>query len=145
MKIKSLNNQSAIIGATVVYTLLLLLFFGGFAATFNNLLFLIPFFIGLKLMLFLMLRRLRGVIFYTDKFEAGKYGLSDSKMVYKVEDVLLKKVEGNSVRLPKNAFNVYVGEKSIGQFKLDTEKEFEAFQQSTAQAGYNWKQINPDL
>ena len=140
MKIKALSNQGDVIFATIVYTVILLALFGGLAAGFNNMLWLIPFFIGLKLLLCLMLRKLKGVIFHSDKLEVSSYGLSDRKMIYTPDQVILKKVSTASVRSPRNAFNLFIGEKHVGMFKLnDYEGEFEKFLQLTKDAGYTWK------
>ncbi len=134
MKIKALSNQGDVILATIIYTVILLALFGGLAAGFNNMLWLIPFFIGLKL------RKLKGVIFHSDKLEVSSYGLSDRKMIYTPDQVILKKVSTASVRSPRNAFNLFIGEKHVGMFKLnDYEGEFEKFLQLTKDAGYTWK------
>jgi len=142
MKIKAVSNQGDVIFATIGYTLILLVFFGGLAAKFNNMLWLIPFFIGLKLLLFLMLKKLKGIVFYTDKLEVSSYGLSDRKIIYQPNQVVLKKISTASIRTPRNALNVYIGEKRVGMFRLnDYEGEFGEFLQKTQEAGYVWKKI----
>jgi len=139
MKIKSLNNQGAIIGSTIVYTLVLLIFFGAMAFSFNSLLWLIPFLIGFKVLLFLMLRNLKGVIFYTDKMEVAKYGLSDQKMIFQINQVQLERIKARSMKSAKVPIAVFIGEKRLGVYLLKNTEEFEAFQMKTTVVGYNWK------
>ncbi len=138
MKIKSLNNQGEIIGSTIIYTLMLLMFFGGLAFSFNSLLWLIPFLIGFKILLFLMLRNLKGVIFYTDKLEVAKYGLSDQKQSFPLDQVALSTIEAAKIKSTKIPVTVFLSEKKLGTYLIKDQEEFEEFKQKTLAVGYKW-------
>ena len=86
-----------------------------------------------------MLRNLKGLIFYTDKLEVAKYGLSDQKQSFPLDQVALSAIEAVKIKSAKIPVTVFLNEKKLGIYLIKDQLEFEEFRQKTTAAGFRWE------